>query len=282
MIAEHRGEYSVALMCRALEVSRAGFYSYEVRKPSHRALANRILVKEIEAIQEETRGAYGSPRMAVELSDRGRPCGRHRAARLMRAHGLQARRRRKYCQTTHGRHARPCAPNLLERDFTAAAPNRAWVSDVTFVWTTERWLYLAVILDLFSRRVVGWAMGTSNDTSLVLRALRMAIARRDPEPGLILHSDRGSTFASEAFVAELARHGIIASMSRKGDCWDNAVAESFFASLKVEWLRERGYARISEAMGDVFSYIELFYNVRRRHSAIGNISPVAFEMAHWS
>lgn len=277
MIAQHRGEYSVALMCDVLDVSRAGFYAHLKRPPSPRTLENRTVVEEIRSIQEKTRHAYGSPRMTRELCDRGHRFGRHRVARLMRLNGLQARRKRRFRKTTDSNHSFPIAPNLLERNFKVSAPNRVWVSDVTYIWTSERWLYVAVILDLHSRKAVGWSMGTSNDTALVLRGLRMAVCNRRPAPGLIFHSDRGSTFAAATFVKELRRLGMIPSMSRKGDCWDNAVAESFFASLKTEWLCENGYEWISEAMADVFAYIEMFYNTTRRHSFLNHVSPVEFE-----
>lgn len=277
MIVQHRHEYSITMMCRALNVSRAGYYASQRRKPSRRAIENQSLVQEIRDVQRSIRHSYGSPRMITELKARGRSCGRHRTARLMRDNGLQARRKRRFRRTTDSNHGFPCAPNLLARNFAVERPNYVWVSDVTYVWTSERWLYLAVVLDLCSRKAVGWSMGTSNDTDLVLRALRMAIGNRRPAPGLIFHSDRGSTFACAAFVAELKKHGIIQSMSRKANCWDNAVAESFFASLKCEWLREDGYEWISEAMADVFQYIEMFYNRNRRHSSLGNVSPEAFE-----
>jgi transposase InsO family protein len=210
------------------------------------------------------------------LAKRGVRAGRHRIARLLRQNDLGARRRRRFRQTTDSKHSLPCAPNLLRRNFTATAPNRAWVSDVTFIGTKEGWLYLAVILDLFSRKVVGWGMATENDAKLVLRALEMAVASRRPSPGLIFHSDRGSTYAAKDVVAFLQSHEMVPSMSRRGDCWDNAVAESFFASLKVEWL-ETEPPSIRAAMADVFHYIEMFYNPVRLHSHLGNQSPSEFE-----
>ena len=277
MIEQHRRKYPIALMCRALGVSRAGYYISQEREPSPRAIENQSLVKEIREIHRTTRRAYGSPRMTTELRARGRNCSRHRTARLMRENDLQSRRKRRFRRTTESNHSLPCAPNLLERNFQADRLNQVWASDVTYVWTAERWLYVAVILDLHSRKAVGWGMGTSNDANLVLRALRMAITNRDPAPGLIFHSDRGSTFASADVVAELRKHGIVQSMSRKGDCWDNAVAESFFASLKSEWLRDEGGEWVAAAMADVFSYIEMFYNRSRRHSLLGHVSPAEFE-----
>ncbi|MFN8583496.1 MAG: IS3 family transposase [Gemmatimonadaceae bacterium] len=222
------------------------------------------------------RGARTAARVCRALVKRGHACGRHRIARLMREIYPAARRKK---LPLHDRlnHRFPIAPNLLQRHFRVAAPNRVWASDVTYIWTREGWLYFAATLDLFSRRVVGWSFGTENDTALVLGALDMAIQTRRPEPGLIFHSDRGSTYASSAFRAELDRHGLIASMSRKGDCWDNAVAESFFASLKGEWLLERGYETIAEAKADLFRYVEEFYNRERLHSTLGYLSPAEFE-----
>jgi putative transposase len=279
VIERHENEYSIGLMCRVLEVSRTGYYAYRHRPTSERELENRLLVRQIRRVQQANRKSYGSPRMMRELRDQGRKCGRHRVARLMRENGLGARRKKRFRKTTDSRHSFRCAENLVEREFTVDAPNRVWVSDVTYIWTREGWLYLAAILDLYSRKAVGWGLGVRNDTDLVLRALRMAIARRHPESGLIFHSDRGSTYAADLFTAELRRHGFVPSMSRKGDCWDNAVAESFFSSLKTEWLWEGGYDTVSDAMGEVFSYVEMFYNPRRRHSYLGYQSPDAFEAA---
>lgn len=273
----HRGQYSVAIMSRAFEVSPSGYHAYCQRPPSPRALEDQLIVQQLRLLRTRTRRAYGSPRMRRALVKRGHACGRHRIARLMRENDLAARRKKRFRCTTDSNHRFPIAPNLLQRHFRAAAPNRVWVSDVTYVWTREGWLYFSATLDLFSRRVVGWSFGTENDTALVLGALDMAIQTRRPEPGLIFHSDRGSTYASSAFRAELDRHGLVASMSRKGDCWDNAVAESFFASLKGEWLQERGYETIAEAKADLFRYVEEFYNRERLHSTLGYLSPAEFE-----
>jgi transposase InsO family protein len=197
----------------------------------------------------------------------------------MRKNGMGARRKKRFRKTTDSNHSFPCAENLVAREFTVSAPNQVWVSDVTYIWTRERWLYPAATLDLYSRKVVGWGMGTANDTDLVLRALGMAVTNRRPGTDLIFHSDRGSTYAATDFREELSRLGITASMSRKGDCWDNAVAESFFASLKTEWMPQDGYETVSEAMADVFRYIEEFYNRKRLHSYLGYVSPTAFEAA---
>ena len=279
MIAQYENDYPIGLMCRVLEVSRTGYYTYSKRPTSEREMENLELVEEMRLVQEATRQSYGSPRMTRELRTKGKTCGRHRVARLMRANGLAARRKKRFRKTTDSNHSFPCAENIVNREFTVSAPNQVWVSDVTYIWTQERWLYLAVTLDLYSRKVVGWGMGTSNDTALVARALRMAIEGRHPAAGLIFHSDRGSVYAATDFEKELGKHGIEPSMSRKGDCWDNAVAESFFSSLKTEWLREAGYETVSEAMAEVFSYIEMFYNPRRLHSFLGYVSPADFETA---
>lgn len=280
MIEQHDKQYSIALMCGALDVSRTGFYAYRSRPTSERELENRLLVDEMRVVQSSNRQSYGSPRMTRELRDQGRTCGRNRVALLMRRNGLAARRKKRFRKTTDSKHPFRCAENLVAREFAAEAPNRVWVGDVTYIWTKEGWLYLATTIDLFSRKVVGWGMGTKNDTDLALRALRMAIETRRPSIGLIFHSDRGSVYAATDFVAELRTHGIRPSMSRKGNCWDNAVAESFFSSLKTEWLLEEGYETISETMAEVFSYIEMFYNSRRRHSTLGYKSPVTFESEH--
>ena len=279
MIQQLERAYPLGLMCRALEVSRAGYYAFRQRPPSVRELADRELVRQITAVQRKVRSAYGSPRMHRELRELGESCGRHRVARLQRQHGLGARRKRRYRKLTDSNHAFGYAENLLARQFVVAAPNQVWVSDVTCVWTREGWLYVAVILDLHSRKAVGWSLGPENDTALLLRALRMALIRRRPGPGLLFHSDRGSTYAAHDFQAALRRLGFRPSMSRKGDCWDNAVAESFFASMKREWLDEDGYETRRRAMQEVFAYIEMFYNRARRHSHLGYVSPDAFEAA---
>lgn len=280
MIAQHAEEYPITLMCRALEVSRAGYHRFRTRPVSGREVTNRLLVQQMRILQKSSRQSLGSPRLTRKLRDQGKPCGRHRVARLMRQNGLNARRKRRFRKTTDSNHTFPCAENLVARNFTAAGPNQVWVSDVTFIPTRERWLYLATTMDLYPRKIVGWGMGTENDTDLVLRALRMAVKSRRPRPGLIFHSDRGSTYAANAVREELAGLGIQASMSRKGDCWDNAVAESFFSSFKNEWMPEGGYDTVSEAMADVFRYIEIFYNRERPHSTLGYLSPVAFEAAN--
>jgi putative transposase len=279
VIEQNENAYALGMMCRALDVSRTGYHAYRTRETSDREKENRLLLEEIRAVHKVTRQSYGSPRMTRELRTQRKTLGRHRVARLMRKSGLGAKRKKRFRKTTDSNHSYPCAENLVAREFTVSAPNRVWVSDVTYIWTRERWLYLAVTLDLYSRKVVGWGMGTANDTNLVLRALRMAVTNRRPGADLIFHSDRGSTYAADDFAGDLKRLGITASMSRKGDCWDNAVAESFFSSFKTEWMPEDGYETISEGMAEVFRYIEEFYNRKRLHSYLGYRSPATFEAA---
>ena len=238
------------------------------------------LVAEIERIHREMDRSYGSPRMRDELVARGLACGENRVARLMRQSGIRAKQARRYRPTTDSGHTDPVAPNLLARQFTVEAPNRVWASDVTYVWTREGWLYLAVILDLFSRRVVGWHLAPRLKRPLVLKALRSALRSRHPKPGLLHHSDRGSQYASFDYQSALDHAGALCSMSRTGNCWDNAVVESFFHSIKAERIRDRNYRTRAEAYADIHDYIERFYNRVRRHSTLGNISPVMYELKH--
>ena len=278
-IAAEKACFPVALMCRLLAVSRAGFYAWRRRPVAPRAHQDERLALAVAAIYAENHGRYGSPRVQMELRARGQRSGRKRIARLMRIQGLRARPRRRYRTTTDSRHGLPVCPNLLARRFAVAQPNTAWVTDMTYIWTLQGWLYLAVIIDLFSRRVVGWSMSERIDRKLALDALRMALAQRRPPRGLIHHSDRGSQYASGDYQQLLAEHGIRASMSRRGDCWDNAVAESFFASLKLELVYQVQWPSRSAARKALFEYLELFYNRRRRHSSLGYLSPAEFE---WS
>jgi transposase InsO family protein len=223
---------------------------------------------------------YGSPRMYRELRAEGVACGRHRVARLMRAVGLHAKQRRRFRATTDSRHAFAIAPNRLGRDFAVAAPNQVWMGDVTYIPTGTGWSYLAVLLDAFSRRVVGWAVGTQLTAALPLAALAQAVATRRPPAGLLHHSDRGVQYACEAYQQALRQHGLERSMSRRGDCWDNAVVESFFATLKIERLHERTFATVDDVREEVADYIERFYNRQRRHSTLGYVSPVIYELRH--
>lgn len=270
----------LAHRCALLGVSRSGFYAWRHRPPSARAAVNRHLVGEIRRIHREVDRSYGSPRMQRELVGRGLRCGRHRVARLMRAHGIRAKQARRFRVTTDSRHGFAVAPNRLGRAFTAPAPNRVWMGDVTFIPTGAGWCYLAVLVDAFSRRVVGWAVATQLTAALPLAALERALATRRPAPGLLHHSDRGVQYACTAYQRVLRQHGMISSMSRRGDCWDNAVVESFFHSLKVERLHERRFVTPEEVDVEVGHYIEQWYNRQRRHSTLGYVSPVVFELRH--
>jgi putative transposase len=277
-IDEEKARWPVDTLCDVLNVSRSGYYAWKGRPPSARATEDEKLVGEIKAAYAAGRGGYGSPRVQRELRKRGRRIGKKRVERLMRCEGIRAKRRRRFRTTTDSKHSDPIAPNLLNRDFTAALPNRAWVTDVTYVWTHEGWLYLAAILDLCSRRVVGWAAGPNNDGRLALEALARAVAARQPMAGMVHHSDRGSTYASGAYRDALLGCGAVASMSRKGDCWDNAVAESFFATIKGEMIDHEDFQSRAEAVVAIADFIDGFYNVQRMHSAIGYMSPIEFEL----
>jgi len=276
-IATKRADFPVALLCRTLEVSRSGFYAWEQRPQAARRLQDQSLGLEIGAIFAQSRQRYGSPRVHAQLRVAGHRTGRKRVARLMRAAGLRARERRRFRCTTDSRHGLAIRENLLARRFTVTAPNTRWATDITYLWTLEGWLYLAVMLDLFSRRVVGWSVSERLERGLALDALRMALKDRRPPQGLLHHSDRGSQYASHEYQALLAEHGIVSSMSRRGNCWDNAVAESFFASLKMELVYRSRWRTRDEARSALFEYIEVFYNRRRRHSALGYLSPAEFE-----
>jgi putative transposase len=276
-IATEKAAFPVRLLCRTLHVSRAGFYAWQVRPPARRGQVDERLSVEIAAIHAESRQCYGSPRVHAELRDRGHRTSRKRVARLMRHHQLASRRRRRFRATTDSRHPFPVAPNVLARQFAQGAPDRAWVTDITYLPTDEGWLYLAVILDLCSRVVVGWAMSERITRELTLDALDMALVQRRPRRGLLHHSDRGSQYASGDYQRALAAEGIVCSMSRRGNCWDNAVAESFFATVKVELAHDARWETRVAARTALFEYIEVFYNGQRRHSSLGYLSPRAFE-----
>ena len=280
LVETEKAKYPVALMCRVLDVSRSGFYAWRKRPASPRAVADQRLTLEVSAIHAESRRSYGSPRVQMELRERGRRVGRKRVARLMRAEGLRARTPRRFRCTTDSGCGMAIRDNLLARRFAVAQPNFGWVADITYLWTVEGWLYLAVILDLFSRRVVGWSMSERLEKKLALDTLSMALAERQPQGGLLHHSDRGSQYASHEYQELLARHALLSSMSRRANCWDNAVAESFFASLKSELVYRSRWRTKAQARSAVFEYIELFYNRQRRHSALGYLSPVEFERRH--
>ncbi len=277
-IRAEKAHYSVSELCKVLEVSRSGYYAWTRMEPSERARHSERLVCEIRVIHQRSEQRYGSPRVHAELRAHGHRVSKKRVARLMRHEGIRARPRRRFRVTTDSSHGLPVAPNLLDRDFTAGQPNRVWVGDITYIWTAQGWMYLAVLLDLYSRRVVGWALRPTLSRELALAALRMALRRRRPAPGLIHHTDRGCQYASQDYRAELAAHGISSSMSRAGDCWDNAPAESFFASLKKELVHGCAFATRTEAYDAIYAYIENFYNAERRHSAIGYVSPNEFEL----
>jgi putative transposase len=277
-IAAKEVAFPVNAMCRTLGVSSSGYYAWSSRPAPPRAKADILLAVEIAAAHKRGRKAYGSPRVHRELRARGVRVGRKRVERLMRQNGIQGRRKRRFRRTTDSNHLLPIAPNVVERKFEVDAPNEVWVTDVTYVWTEEGWLYLAAILDLFSRRIVGWAASVTNDTALALDALGIALRERRPKPGLVHHSDRGSPYASSDYRDALNRRGMIASMSRTGDCWDNAVAESFFGTLKAELVDHEQYATRASAISSIGDYIETFYNVQRRHSFLGYVSPIEFEL----
>jgi transposase InsO family protein len=279
-MAEQRGSHSVGKMAKLLEVSRSGYYAWLGRPASRRQGAEAELTAEIREVQRKAKQRYGSPRVTAALRRAGRRVGHNRVARIMKENGLQARPKRRFRVTTKASESLPVADNVLGRNFAVATVNAAWVSDITYIATAEGWLYLAVVLDLYSRRVVGWSMGTHLSTELVLRAFFMAVLTRRPSTGLIFHSDRGCQYASHAFRRALRNARMIQSMSRKGDCWDNAPSESFFNTLKTE-LMEGGKAFRSrqEARAAIFEYVEVFYNRKRLHSSLGNVTPVEYEEA---
>lgn len=276
-IAAHAGQFSIQRMCQVLRVGRSGYYAWSKRKPSARAQANQALLERIRDVYQDSRQSYGSPRLRLALRAQGIACGRHRVARLMRASGLCARPKRRFRpQTTQRAGYVVPAPNRLNQDFVATAPNQKWVSDFTYIETGEGWLYLAVVLDLFSRRVVGWAMRATMDTALVKAALEMALEDRQPAEGLLHHSDQGCQYTATAYLACLTTAAAQLSMSGAGNCYDNAVVESFFSSLKTECVtgpfRTRAAARTT-----IFEYLEVWYNRQRLHSSLGYCSPVDFE-----
>jgi transposase InsO family protein len=279
-IARYRGEFKVRLMCRVLSVSPAGFYASMRRSLSRHALTDQMLSQEIIEAHRISRRTYGSPRVHRELKAKGIAVGEKRVARLMQQGGIKAKHSRRFRVTTDSSHAHPIAPNVLNRQFSPEETqglNRVWVSDITYVWTNEGWLYLSAILDLCSRFVVGWSMRHTMERSLTLSALQMALARRRPLPGVLHHSDRGAQYASADYRLMLEQNGMECSMSRKGDCWDNAVAESFFATIKRELIDGSRWRTREEARAAIFEYIEVWYNRERRHSSLGYVSPTEYE-----
>jgi putative transposase len=278
-IEGHRQEFPTRLMCRALGVSTGGYYQWRRRPPSARQERSEALAAEIKVIHQEVKARYGSPRIHAELVARGEPCCVNTVAKLMRQLGVAAKTRRKFRCTTDSNHDQPIAENIVDRQFEPEAPNQVWTADITYIPTRQGWLYLAAVEDLYSRQVVGWAMGDRIDSRLVVDALEMAVSRRLPGEGLVAHSDRGSQYASEHYRRLLSGHGITCSMSRRANCWDNAPMESFFASLKKELVHDEDYATREEARSSLFEYIEVFYNRVRRHSSLGYRSPVDYERA---
>ncbi len=264
-------------MCRVLAVSKSGYYAWRGRQESRRSRENRRLLVEIKTVHAESRKTYGSPRIHAELQARGRRCSQNRVARLMRLDAVCAKQKRRFKATTDSKHPLPVAENLLDRHFEPEAPNTVWASDITYIWTQEGWLYLAVVLDLCSRRIVGWSMQPRLERKLVLDALDMAVQARRPAKGLLHHSDRGSQYASGDYQAMLAHATMVCSMSRRGNCWDNAPVESFFSTLKRELVHHRRYRSRTEARAEIFEYIEVWYNRRRRHSSLGYLSPAEYE-----
>lgn len=276
-IAAHKQEFRVRTMCRVLKASPSGYHEWLARKQSEREAENARLLARIKEIFDASDKTYGSRRIHSQLRHEDERCSKRRIARLMSVNGLRPKTKLRFKATTDSQHDLPVAENLLNREFATRGPNRVWVSDITYIRTCEGWLYLAVVIDLFSRGVVGWSMSERINRALVLDALDMAVGRRNPGRGLIHHSDRGSQYASYDYQRVLKEHGMHCSMSRKGDCWDNAVAESFFGSLKTERVRRKRYRTRDEARRDIFEYIEVFYNRVRLHSSLGYLAPAQFE-----
>jgi putative transposase len=278
LIEAEKANHDVTLLCRMLKVSRQGFYAWLRREPCRRQRTDETLGRSIRRAFDESNGRYGSPRVHLELRAQGLLTSRKRVARLMWQHGLIARPRRpRFVRTTDSRHGFRIAPNRLARDFRPDGPNRAWASDITYIPSKQGWLYLAVVIDLFSRKVVGWSMRADMDRRLTLAALEMATATRKPAPGLVHHSDRGVQYASDDYQRKLRDAEMVSSMSRRADCWDNAVVESFFSTLKQELVYRHNFTTRQEAKMAIFEYLEGFYNRVRRHSTLGYLSPMEYE-----
>ncbi len=277
MIKGNEDHFPVGMMCRLLSVSRSGYYSWKNRPLSGRDQANQELLTEIKRVFEDKKSRPGSPRISRRLQEESKSASRHRVAKLMKDNGLRAKAAKKYKATTNSNHSLPVAPNLLEQNFTADAPDQKWVSDITYIWTKEDWLYLAVVLELYSRRVIGWAIGERMTAALVCDTLIMALWRRHMPKGVIVHSDRGNQYCSAAYQKLFKQHQLICSMSKKGDCYDNAAMESWNHSFKVEAVHGERFLTRSEAKYQVFEYIEVYYNRKRLHSKLGYVSPETFE-----
>ena len=280
-ISEHREQFKISRMAVLLDVSKSGVYSYLRRQPSKRSQANAFLLTKIREIHQRGRKCYGNPRITAALRQQGFQASHNRVARLMRENSIQVKRRRSYVRTTDSKHQRPVRANVLNRQFNVKKPNHSWVGDISYVTTAEGWLFLAIVMDLYSRKIVGWSMSETMPTALVSDALDMALKRRGTASDLMFHSDRGSQYASERFQQQLTDLGIVQSMSRKGNCYDNACAESFFGSLKTEGCG-KVFASRSEARQAIFEYIEVFYNRQRLHSTLGYLSPEQFELQNVS
>lgn len=278
LVDAEKAQYPVEVLCDVLGVSRSGFYAWKKRPPSTRSKRRARLSVEIAATHKKSQRRYGSPRVHRALRKQGVRVSRKTVERVMREDGIVARKKRRFRCTTDSNHTSPIAPNVVQRQFEPKAPNRLWAGDVTYIATDEGWAYLAVLLDLYSRRVVGWALSATNDTELALIALERAVQTRLVPVGLVQHTDRGSPYASDDYRKALVGRGMIASMSRKGNCWDNAVAESFFATLRVELVDDERYTTRDAAEASIGDYIEQFYNAERLHSYLGYISPIEFEL----
>lgn len=277
-IKDHLGCFPLKTVCRTLQVSRAGYYAWRGRSPSARSLRRDDLAAKIRSIHQENRSVYGSPRVYQVLLAEGERVSENTVAKVMRQERIRARTKRKFIpRTTDSCHVQAVAENVLDRQFTVEAPNRTWAVDITYIPTDEGWLYLAGVIDLYSRKIVGWSMADHMRTELVSDALKMAVARRQPDQGLLHHSDRGVQYASDDYQHLLETHAMAVSMSGKGQCWDNACVESFWATLKTEMVNHEHYATKEQARVSIFEYIEVFYNRKRLHSAIGYVSPEAFE-----
>ncbi|WP_237708632.1 IS3 family transposase [Marinobacterium stanieri] len=274
---EYRGQYAIRLMCRVLDVSASGFYRWLSRDVSTRGLRRQFMEEQVMDTFATYKARYGAPRIAKELNALGVPCSVNYVANILRYNGTRARNGKAFKYTPATEAMTGVADNLLKRRFNADGPNQKWTTDITYIWVRDRWLYLATVMDLYSRSIVGWSLDTSMTEQLIMDALNMAFKRRDIEPGLIIHSDRGVQYRSNRYQSLMEQHGCKPSMSRKGNCWDNAVMESFFSRLKVELIYAEQYRTIDEAKSGIFEYIEVFYNRIRRHSALGYISPAEYE-----
>lgn len=276
-IRQHEDEFSIVRMCKVMQVSRSGYYAWRERPEGAEEPRNKELLQHIHRVHRQSRQAYGAKKTWLELNEQGISCGKHSVARLRKQAGIEARRKRRFRLTVENHATAPAAPNLVQRQFQVDAPDRIWVGDMTFIRTRQGWLHLAILLDLYSRRVVGWSMSEKPDLALVLNALNMALEQRQPEPGLIHHTDQGPIYAARAYRERMQAQGLLPSMSAKGNAYDNAVAESFFGNLKNELVHHSDFESRDAARAAIFDYIELFYNRSRMHQSLGYVSPVEFE-----